>query len=234
MLEDGGRSPRATVIAALLCGGGPPRGPPRVAGEGWGERNCVPHQGHCPQRHKKSVHARRGRLQTLQVTRHAPAGPWGLVCSDSCAPPRDRAGRGQGGLWRQCAPSLAHREHPHQPNVPGARSLHAPSFVRDERYGPREEAIELLAHTEMSLAHTASKRRVSGGQVHARMLQILRSLGQGPGLTARERGWACSNRAIIQMGKAQGWQGRWGARGAGRQKAAPPAGARGAAKFRGR
>ena len=32
----------------------------------------------------------------------------------------------------------------------------------------------------------------------------------------------------------QGWQGRWGARGAGRQKAAPPAGARGAAKFRGR
>ena len=35
-------------------------------------------------------------------------------------------------------------------------------------------------------------------------------------------------------GSAQGWQGRWGARGAGRQKAAPPAGARGAAKFRGR
>ena len=33
---------------------------------------------------------------------------------------------------------------------------------------------------------------------------------------------------------AQGWQGHWGARGAGRQKAAPPAGARGAAKFRGR
>ena len=32
----------------------------------------------------------------------------------------------------------------------------------------------------------------------------------------------------------QGWQGRGGARGAGRQKAAPPAGARGAAKFRGR
>ena len=32
----------------------------------------------------------------------------------------------------------------------------------------------------------------------------------------------------------KGWQGRWGARGAGRQKAAPPAGARGAAKFRGR
>ena len=32
----------------------------------------------------------------------------------------------------------------------------------------------------------------------------------------------------------QGWQGRWGAGGAGRQKAAPPAGARGTAKFRGR
>ena len=31
----------------------------------------------------------------------------------------------------------------------------------------------------------------------------------------------------------QGWQGRWGARGAGRQKAALPAGARGAAKCRG-
>ena len=33
---------------------------------------------------------------------------------------------------------------------------------------------------------------------------------------------------------AQGWQGRGGARGAGRQKVAPPAVARGAAKFRGR
>ena len=93
---------------------GPQRGPPRVAGKGWGERDCVPHQGHCPQRHKKSVDARRGPLQTLQRTRHAPAGPWvakrGLVCSDSdsCAPLRDRAGRGQRGLWRQCAPSLAH------------------------------------------------------------------------------------------------------------------------------
>ena len=32
----------------------------------------------------------------------------------------------------------------------------------------------------------------------------------------------------------QGLQGRWGARGAGRQNAAPPAGTRGAAKFRGR
>ena len=31
----------------------------------------------------------------------------------------------------------------------------------------------------------------------------------------------------------QGWPGRSGARGAGRQKAAPPAGARGAAKLRG-
>ena len=40
--------------------------------------------------------------------------------------------------------------------------------------------------------------------------------------------------ASFEDSDEQGWQGRWGARGAGRQKAAPPAGARGAAKFRGR
>ena len=39
---------------------------------------------------------------------------------------------------------------------------------------------------------------------------------------------------LSSLPEHQGWQGRWGARGAGRQKAAPPAGARGAAKFRGR
>ena len=38
----------------------------------------------------------------------------------------------------------------------------------------------------------------------------------------------------VTTGGNQGWHGRGGARGAGRQRAAPPAGARGAAKFRGR
>ena len=36
---------------------------------------------------------------------------------------------------------------------------------------------------------------------------------------------------VLGEGEEQGWQGRGGARSAGRQKGAPPAGARGAAKF---
>ena len=68
-----------------------------------------------------------------------------------------------------------------------------------------------------------------GGRWHtARKQRLLRPHSFGPGRGPRG-GWAGGPGT-----PCQGWQGRWGARGSGRQNAAPPAWARGAAKFRGR
>ena len=174
MLEDDSRSPRATVIAALLCGGGP-----QARSEGrraWRGKDGA----------KGIVYPTKGiALNAIKRALMQGAGP----CRRCRGPATHRPAPG----WRKGG-SFALTRTPARPYGTGRAGVNVASggSVRHPwRTLPPKSSV------------CAIRRRVSGGQVHASMLQILRRLRQRPGLMARERGWACSNKAIIQMGKPQ-------------------------------
>ena len=92
----------------------------------------------------------------------------------------------------------------------------------------------LAAHDARRFEQQAGCREGTGGNVQQSRLPAITAVVLGKG---SQCGRITQDRRMLYAKgeeRDQGWQGRWGARGAGRQKAAPPAGARGAAKFRGR